>query len=95
MEQDLTGGPVPHARPHPTIPGPCKPGGNHGAAIYRLPAHDQGQALQQLSAWMGVPLRPYPSAQELAAESEDVPVVNLALERRQRGITSPTPNASS
>jgi hypothetical protein len=60
------------------------PGVGHGADIYGLSAPERSHALQQLSTWMGVPLRPYPSAQALVVESEELPVVNLALERRHR-----------
>ncbi|WP_224362143.1 S28 family serine protease [Hyalangium versicolor] len=58
-------------------------GGNHGSSLYDLPAAEQSAALQQLSDWMGAPVRPYPSAAARSA-AEDVPVVNPVLERRHR-----------
>ncbi|MFY0566551.1 hypothetical protein ACN28E_22320 [Archangium lansingense] len=58
-------------------------GGNHGASLYALPAAEQDAALQQLSDWMGVPIRPFPSA-AARNTAEDVPVVNPVLERRHR-----------
>jgi hypothetical protein len=61
------------------------PGGNHSATIRQLPAAEKSQALQQLSTWMGVPVSLSSTAQALAAGSEEeLPVVNLALERRHR-----------